>query len=129
MKAATILDVFRRFLAGCPQLSEASRATLLEDAAHRLNGRELAGSEDDAFKKDLHFQVLRAELVRAHWSSLDSEERIHLMFPGARKIGEEVEIPKRGKGKILWRVLTDRLGLNIGFQMSDGSKFAWEFFD
>ena len=129
MKAAIILDNFRRFLHEVPQLSDKTRKMLLDDAARRLTGRQLEGSDDDMFKQDLHFQVLRAELAKANWTSLIPEEKIYLMFPAARSVGEEIELPNRGKGKILWRELTDRLGLKIGFEMSEGSKWAWEFFD
>jgi len=129
MKEATVLDILRCFLEGIPQLSDKSRTTLLDDAVRRLEGRQLEGNDEDTFKRELHFQVLRGDLVEANWFSLTPEERIYIMFPGARSVGEEVEIPKRGKGRILWRELTDRLGLKIGFQMADGSKSAWEFFD
>jgi hypothetical protein len=129
MKAVTVLDYLRRFLSRVQQLSDKSRENLLDDAARRLEGRELEGEDDDIFKQNLHFQVLRGDLVESNWSSLTPEERIYIMFPAARSVGEEVEIPKRGKGKVLWRELTPRLGLKIGFEMSDGNKWAWEFFD
>ena len=129
MKAATIVDIFSRFVAGVPQISEKSRVLLIASLKQRLGDRELDGDNSDPLKRDLHFQVLRAELVKIHWVELDAEERVYLFFPAARQVGEEVELPKRGKGKILWRELTDRLGLKMCFELSDGSKFVWEFFD
>ena len=129
MKAATVIDSFSRFIAGVPQVSERSRALLVASLKQRLGDRELDGDDSDPLKRELHFQVLRAELVKAHWDELDLEERIYLLFPAAGQVGQEVELSKRGRGKILWRELTGRLGLKIGFQLSDGSKFAWEFFD
>ena len=129
MKAATVIDSFSRFVAAVPQISERSRALLVASLKQRLGERELDGDDSDPLKRELHFQVLRAELVKAHWDELDPEERIYLFFPAAGQVGQEVELPKRGTGKILWRELTGRLGLKMGFQLSDGSKFAWEFFD
>jgi hypothetical protein len=129
MKAATIIDVFSKYLAGISQVSEKSRALLLADANRRLAGRELDGDDCNPFKQSLHFQQLRADLVRENWRVLDPEERIYLLFPAYPKIGDELEIPKRGRGTIMRRELTKRLGLEITFRMSDGNRFVWEYFD
>ena len=47
MKAVTVLDYLRRFLSRVQQLSDKSRENLLDDAARRLEGRELEGEDDD----------------------------------------------------------------------------------
>lgn len=129
MNSATIIGVLSKFLAGVSQISENTRRMLISDAERRLNGKTLEGEDANPFKQELHFQVLRGELLDAHWEEIDPEERIHLIFPWAKNVGEEMELPRRGKAKVLWRELTVRHGLKMGFRLTDGNTFVWEFLD
>jgi hypothetical protein len=69
------------------------------------------------------------QVITEHWDSLTPEERLLVRFRTARAIGEYFDIPKRGRGLIIRRELTRRFGIEMVFQLQDGSFFKWEFID
>jgi hypothetical protein len=129
MTTESVLSVFSLYVSGRTKLTEEHRSLLCEEARRQLGGRELDGTEGDPFKMDLHFQQLRAAVGTSLWDLLSAEERITLFYPYAKDVGAVVELPKRGKGEVVRRELTKRLGLEMVFRLSDGNLFAWEFFD
>jgi hypothetical protein len=93
-------------------------------------GQNLFSKMPSEYKFDAHLKYCIEEAIREQWDSLDSEERLLIRFPrGIRAIGEQVEIPKRGLGTLIRRKLTSRFGIEMVFQMQDGSFFKHEFID
>ena len=78
-----------------------------------------------------HYELQRCvELVLTEqWDSLTPEERLLTRFPTVQAVGEYFDIPKRGRGLIIRRELTARFGVEMVFQLQDGSFFKWEFID
>jgi hypothetical protein len=74
-------------------------------------------------------QVCVEHVITEHWDSLTPEERLLVRFPTVQAIGEYFDIPKRGRGLIIRRELTHRFGVEMVFQLQDGSFFKWEFID
>lgn len=129
MRPETIDDCFAKAVSAAPRLSDGGRALILDRARGTARSRKFDGSDDDALRLSIHFQVIRAEVIRDHWDELTDEDRLLFCFPAAPKVGDSVDLPGRGKGKVLWRKLTTRLGLETGFVLADGSLFNWEFWD
>lgn len=79
----------------------------------------------------LDFEVLCCieQVITEQWDTLTPEERLLTRFPTVGKVGEYFDIPKRGRGLIIWRELTKRFGVEMVFKMPDGSLFSWEFWD
>jgi hypothetical protein len=69
------------------------------------------------------------QVITEQWGSLTPEERLLTRFPRIQKVGEYFDIPKRGSGLIIQRELTRRFGVEMVFQLQDGSFFTWEFID
>ena len=69
------------------------------------------------------------QVITKQWDSLTPEERLLTRFPSIQKVGEYFDIPKRGRGLIIRRELTRRFGVEMVFQLQDGSFFTWEFID
>jgi hypothetical protein len=69
------------------------------------------------------------QVITEQWDSLAPEERLLTRFPTVQAVGERVEIPKRGTGVVIRRELTRRFGIEMVFQLPDGSFFKWEFID
>lgn len=69
------------------------------------------------------------QVITEQWDSLSPEERLLSRFPTVQKVGEYFDIPKRGRGLIVMRELTRRFGIEMVFQLQDGSFFKWEFID
>jgi hypothetical protein len=78
-----------------------------------------------------HYELQRCvELVLTEqWDSLTPEERLLTRFPTVQAVGEDCEIPKRGRGLVIRRELTPRFGVEMVFQLQDGSFFKWECID
>ena len=68
-------------------------------------------------------------VVSEQWDTLLPEERLLVRFPTVNAIGEYFDIPNRGRGLIIRRELTRRFGVEMVFQMHDGSFLKWEFID
>jgi hypothetical protein len=69
------------------------------------------------------------QVITEQWDSLTPEERLLTRFPSVQKVGEYVDIPKRGRGLIIRRELTRRFGVEMVFQLQDSSFFTCEFID
>jgi hypothetical protein len=69
------------------------------------------------------------QVITEQWNILTPEERLLIRFPSVQNVGEKFEIPKRGTGTIIRRELTPRFGIEMVFQLEDGSFFKWEFID
>ena len=69
------------------------------------------------------------QVITEQWDSLTPEERLLTRFPTVQEVGERFEVPKRGTGVIIRRELTRRFGVEMVFQLQDGSFFKWEFID
>jgi hypothetical protein len=74
-------------------------------------------------------QACVEQVITEQWDSLAPEERLLTRFPTVQAVGERFEIPKRGSGVIIRRELTRRFGVEMVFQLQDGSFFKWEFID
>ena len=93
-------------------------------------GEHLFSKMPAEYKTDCQFNHCIEETIREEWDALEPEERLLTRFPtGIRAIGEQVEIPKRGMGVLIRRELTRRFGIEMVFQMQDGSFFKHEFID
>lgn len=84
-------------------------------------------SEEDL--PGVELQVCVEQVITENWDSLAPEERLLTRFPSVRAVGEYVDIPKRGRGLIIQRELTRRFGIEMVFELQDGSFFRWEFID
>ena len=69
------------------------------------------------------------QTISEQWDSLTPEERLLVRFPTIQAVGQSFEVPKRGTGVIIRRELTRRFGVEMTFQLRDGSFFTWEFID
>jgi hypothetical protein len=69
------------------------------------------------------------QTITEQWDALTPEERLLTRFPTVQAVGAQVEIPKRGTGVVISRELTRRFGVEMVFQLQDGSFFKWEFID
>ena len=74
-------------------------------------------------------QACVEQAIEDQWDTLTPEERLLIRFPTTRKIGEQVDLPKRGLGTIVARELTRRFGILLTFRLADGAVFSHEFFD
>lgn len=129
MKPETITARFATYLDRLDGITPQTKSLVLRAARDKTDTRQLTGDDNDPIRQEIHFQVIRAEIIKEHWTEISDDERLLLCFPAARKIGESFDIPKRGKGTLLRRRLTERLGMEMTFRMEDGSIFEWEFFD
>jgi hypothetical protein len=77
----------------------------------------------------VELQTCVEQVITEQWDSLTPEERLLTRFPTVQAVGARVELPKRGTGVVVRRELTRRLGIEMVFQMQDGSFFTWEFID
>lgn len=69
------------------------------------------------------------QVITEQWDSLTPEERLLTRFPTVQAVGDYFDIPKRGRGLIIRLELTRRFGVEMVFQLQDGSFFTWEFND
>ena len=69
------------------------------------------------------------QVITENWDLLAPEERLLTRFPTIQNVGEYFDIPKRGRGLIIRRELTRRFGVEMAFQLQDGSLFTREFID
>ena len=69
------------------------------------------------------------QVIAEHWDSLTPDERLLTRFPTVQAVGEYFDVPNRGRGLIIQRELTRRFGVEMVFQLQDGSFFRWEFID
>ncbi len=74
-------------------------------------------------------QACVEQVITEGWDSLTAEERLLTRFPSIQAVGEYFDIPKRARGLIIRRELTRRFGVEMVFQLQDGSFFTWEFID
>ncbi len=74
-------------------------------------------------------QACVEDVITEQWDSLTPEDRLLTRFPTVQAVGARVELPKRGTGVVVRRELTRRFGIEMVFQMQDGSFFTWEFID
>src|SRR5450756_1360358 len=51
--------------------------------------------------------------LEENWDELSEDEKVRIRFPGAKAIGEKVEIPNRGVCEIVRYELTKRFGLRV----------------
>jgi hypothetical protein len=77
----------------------------------------------------VELQTCVEHVITEQWDSLTPEERLLTRFPTVQAVGEQFEIPKRGTGVIIQPELTRRFGVEMVFQLRDGSFFKWEFID
>ncbi|MGZ4972388.1 MAG: hypothetical protein ACXWDN_06470 [Limisphaerales bacterium] len=77
----------------------------------------------------VELQACVEQVITEQWDSLTPEERLLTRFPTVQAVGEYFDIPKRGRGLIIRRELTRRFGVEMVFQLQDGSFFTWEFID
>ena len=123
-----MIDYFSKFLSQIDDVGSETKDLVQHEVQKKVKYREMKGG-DDPVNQILHFQIIMAEIIKEQWSKIPKEDRLLLCFPAAANIGDSFEIPKRGKGTILRRELTKRLGMEMTFRMEDGSIFKWEFFD
>ena len=83
----------------------------------------------DQYRVGSEFQACVHQVIQDEWDRLTPEERLLICFPTTRKIGEQVELPKRGVGTVISRELTRRFGILLTFRLTDGALFTHEFFD
>jgi hypothetical protein len=93
----------------------ACRQLLPKMPAEHLPGAELQGCVE--------------QVITEQWDSLTQEERLLTRFPIVQAVGQEFDIPNRGKALIIRRELTRRFGVEMVFKLRDGSFFTWEFID
>jgi hypothetical protein len=77
----------------------------------------------------VELQACVEQVITESWDSLTPEDRLLARFPTIQAVGDYFDIPKRGRGLIIQRTLTRRFGVEIVFQLQDGSFFTWEFID
>jgi hypothetical protein len=108
-------------------------AKVKEEVRHKLEsgfGRHIFEKMQPEYRLDSQFKYCLEETIREQWNDLKPEERLLIRFPsGIQGIGEKIEIPNRGTGVLIRRVLTERFGIEMVFQMQDGSFFKYEFID
>jgi hypothetical protein len=129
MKPAEIIEYLWSYLAPVYEISEETKSAFIAEAELKLPNVLTKNIDQHPQAILIYFQILRSEVLKTLWTTIDPEERIYICFPKARKVGEELEIPKRGMAKVLWRELTEKQGLKMGFQLKDGTIFSHEFFD
>ena len=81
------------------------------------------------YRAGAELQACVEQAIEDDWDTLTPDERLLIRFPTTRKIGEQVELPKRGVGTVIRRELTKRFGILLTFRLADGSQFTHEFFD
>jgi hypothetical protein len=81
------------------------------------------------YRAGAELQACVEQAIEEEWDTLTSDERRLIRFPTTRKIGEQVELPKRRVGTVIRRELTTRFGILLTFRLADGSLFTEEFFD
>ena len=69
------------------------------------------------------------QTVAEQWDLLTPDERLLIRFPIAKEVGDRVAIPQKGEGILIRRELTRRFGIEMVFQLQDGSFFKWEIVD
>jgi hypothetical protein len=77
----------------------------------------------------VELQTCVEQVITEQWDLLTPEERLLNRFPTVQAVGERFEIPKRGTGLIIRRELTRRFGVEMVFELPDGSFFKREFID
>ena len=78
---------------------------------------------------DFRFRRALEQALTEQWSAFNDEQRVRIYFPGARSVGERVELPQRGTATIERQELSPRFGLFVTYRLADGSLFRWEHFD
>ena len=129
MKPEIIVAYFNKYLGEINGITAETKSIILRAAQKKAATRELDGDDADIARQSLHFQTIRAEIIEERWAELPDEEKLYMCFPAAPQVGDIVDIPKRGKGTVLWRKLTKSLGLEVCFRMADETLFKWEYFD
>jgi hypothetical protein len=107
-------------------------AKLTEQIQRKLEtgvGQDLFSKISPKYKSDVQFKHCIEETIREQWDSLTPEDRLLVRCPNARSVGESVELPKLGTGVIIRRELTRQFGIEMVFQLQDGSLFKREVFD
>jgi hypothetical protein len=101
-------------------------ARLREQVQHKLETKECRHSlpkMPSEYSSGAELQACVERVITEHWDSLTPEERLLVRFPTVQAIGEYFDIPKRGRGLIIQRELTRRFGVEMVFQLQDGSFF------
>ena len=81
------------------------------------------------YRAGAELQACIEQAIEDECDTLTSDERLLIRFPTARKIGERVDLPKRGVATVVKRELTKRFGILLTFRLADGSLLTDEFFD
>jgi len=122
----------REWFASVRGVSLETVARLQEQVQRKLEtgaGRHLLPKMPEEYLPGAELQACVEQVITETWDSLTPEERLLTRFPAIQKVGDYLNIPKRGRGLIIRRELTRRFGVEIVFQLQDGSFFTWEFID
>ena len=107
-------------------------ARLREQVQHKLETkacRHLLPKMASEHLADAELQQCGEHVITEQWDSLTPEERLIVRFPTIQAVGQYFDIPKRGRGLIIQRELTRHFGVEMVFQLPDGSFFKWVFID
>lgn len=122
----------RGWFASIRGIAPETAVRLREQVQHKLETgacRHLLPKMPAEHLPGLELQSCVEQVITEQWDSLTPEERLLTRFPSVQAVGAHVEIPKRGTGVVIRRELTHRFGIEMVFQMQDGSFFKWEFID
>ena len=122
----------REWFASVRGIAPETAARLHEDVQRKLETgacRYLLPKMPAEYLSGSELQACVEQVITEQWDSLTPEERLLTRFPTVQAVGEYFEIPKRGRGLIIRRELTRRFGVEMVFQLQDGSFFTWEFID
>src|SRR3979490_3357852 len=86
---------------------------------------------DPPTREQVHYDVEAGieRVLSDEWDTFSAEEGLHLRWPRCPAVGDRPDIPNRGTGTIVRQQLTRRFGVEVVFQMQDGSMLQWEFID
>jgi len=122
----------REWFASVRGIAPETAARLREEVQRKLEigaCRHLLPKMPAEYLPGVELQTCVEQVVTEQWDSLTPEERLLTRFPTVQAVGAPVELPKRGTGVVVRRELTRRFGIEMVFQMQDGSLFKWEFWD
>ena len=122
----------REWFASVRGISPETAARLHELVLRKLETgacRHLLPKMPAEYLSGVELQMCVEHAITDQWDLLTPDERLLTRFPTVQAVGEYFDIPKRGRGLIIRRELTRRFGVEMVFQLQDGSFFKWEFID
>jgi hypothetical protein len=84
---------------------------------------------DERTRMFLKISLYLEDVLLEEWDTLSNEEKIELRFPGAKGLGEIINLPNSGAARIVGRNLTRSFSILYTLELPDGSKLTHEFID